>query len=177
MHRSCTWSVYLEVADELANVLRHVGDTLPRQLVHTDANESNVLVDESDTQILGIIDFGEMNVGHRAMDVAHAMAYQMAFSRGDRMEPAVCILKGYLSVNPLLPTEIDVLPVMIMGRMAQSIVLGAYSAAQDPSNESYIMDGKDGMWAVVQHIREVGPGKMADMLKAAVQSENENVES
>ncbi len=46
---------------------------------------------------------------------------------------------GYQREAPLTPRELAVLPLLLRGRLAQSLTLGAASVAADPGNADYLL--------------------------------------
>ncbi|EFJ41511.1 hypothetical protein VOLCADRAFT_98508 [Volvox carteri f. nagariensis] len=87
---------------------------------------------------------------------------------GDREEPGGCTLRrllrvaglvlcGYQRLVPLLPVELEVLPLLLRGRLAQSLALGAVSVVADPGNAQYLLATQRPGWRV---IRLLAPGSV-----------------
>src|SRR5205085_1489116 len=73
--------------------------SLPRQLIHNDANEHNVLVAE-DGSVAGLIDFGDLVWAPRVCGLAVALAYAM-LGRDDPVRAVTPVVRGYHEVAPL----------------------------------------------------------------------------
>ena len=105
--------------------------SLRRSVIHSDANDYNVLVDETLQQVTGIIDFGDMVVSHTVNDVAIAMAY-VALSSEDPLAAAAAVVAGYHQTHPLSEREISTLfPLMCM-RLCVSACMAARQQADRP---------------------------------------------
>ncbi len=108
---------------------RFIEGTLPRletmrsQVIHNDANSSNVLVDENDPETpVSIIDFGDMIHGPLAVELALACDdYGHEFDDPLSMFENVAV--GFDSVIPLEEEEVDVLYDCIVARLAISGVI------------------------------------------------------
>ena len=100
-------------------------------VIHSDANDYNLLVDETLQQVTGIIDFGDMVVSHTVNDVAIAMAY-VALSADDPLLAAADVAAGYHQTHPLTERELSALfPLMCM-RMCVSACMAAKQQADRP---------------------------------------------
>ena len=105
------WNMGLSQAffEDYANNFARLVDKLPRQLIHTDANPSNILFDHGD--ISGFIDFDLSERDIRLRDVCYCATGILCEWRGvDGVEekwPRVLegILHGYDSINPLTAEE------------------------------------------------------------------------
>ena len=106
---------------------------LPRQLIHGDANDENILVD-ADGVRPGLVDFGDFVRSCRVFDLAILLAYALFDGKGSSMtslladsvldpsetmlilQRACTIVAAYHSVCPLQRCEIDALYVLIRAR-------------------------------------------------------------
>ena len=102
----------LALAGQIASLAayhdEHVVPMLPSfrmSVIHSDANDYNLLVDETLQQVTGIIDFGDMVVSQTVNDVAIAMAY-VALSADDPLAAAAAVVSGYHQTHPLTDAEI-----------------------------------------------------------------------
>ena len=73
---------------------------LPRQVVHNDLNDENLLV--RDGAIAGVIDFGDAIETVRAAELAIACTYAM-LDQEDPVAVAGDVIAGYQSVAPASP--------------------------------------------------------------------------
>lgn len=125
---------------------------LPKQIIHGDANYTNVLVTaDSGTcaQDFGFIDFGDVNFTCRVFEVAIALMYILNIS-GDlsceRSRMAGYFFAGYHLANPLSDDEIKLLPVLIAARFCQSLGYGAFFSKHLYPDDEYIMETSKNGW-------------------------------
>ena len=115
----------------------HVVPTLGefrRSVIHSDANDYNILVDETLQQVTGVVDFGDMVYSHTVNDVAIAMAY-VALSAQDPLAAAATVAAGYHQTHPLTEPEIAALfPLMCM-RLCVSACVAAKQQAERPEDD------------------------------------------
>ncbi|XP_054720041.1 hydroxylysine kinase-like [Uloborus diversus] len=123
---------------------------LPKGFIHGDFNENNILVQlkttsDCDASVDGILDFDDMHFGTYAWDVGMMLAYTLLDCKTmDPLEGAGHALAGYLSRRQLCSLELSVLKMCISCRLAQSLVLSAYSHRLDPSNAYLLSSAKTG---------------------------------
>ena len=126
--------LYGHITTLAANHETYVAPWLPslrRSVIHSDANDYNLLVDETLQQVTGIIDFGDMVVSHTVNDVAIAMAY-VALSAEDPLAAAAVVAAGYHQTHPLTERELGTLfPLMCM-RLCVSACMAAKQQAERP---------------------------------------------
>ncbi|KXZ54456.1 hypothetical protein GPECTOR_4g1007 [Gonium pectorale] len=124
-------SMLLHVADELERAApRLASPGVPRQVCHADANDDNCVVSDDGRTVVGLIDYGDLAIMPRA---------------------------GYQEVVPLGADELALLPLLLRGRLAQSLAMGAASVAADPGNAAYLMQTQRPGWRV---IRLLTPGSV-----------------
>ncbi len=110
---------------------------LPHSVIHNDANDYNVLVDQDSkgkAHISGIFDFGDLSYQPTICEIAVALAYVLM----DQSFPLrVCsnFLKGYASIRPISENELAVLFDLIKTRLAVSISISSYRQIQEPDDE------------------------------------------
>ncbi|MBC7842402.1 MAG: aminotransferase class III-fold pyridoxal phosphate-dependent enzyme [Gemmatimonadaceae bacterium] len=115
----------------------HVVPLLPgfrKSIIHSDANDYNILVDETLQQVTGIIDFGDMVFSHTVNDVAIAMAY-VALSAEDPLSAAAAVVAGYQQTHPLTEPEIDALFSLMCMRLCMSACIAAKQQADRPEDD------------------------------------------
>ena len=132
---------------DIEAVLDHFADRiLPRldgmraQIIHNDANGSNVLVHADDrARVAGIIDYGDMVHGALILDLAVAVAGIVL--RKDDPVAAMChVAAGYDAVTPLEGDELDLLHDLVITRMAVEALIGAWRIA-NPTGEAAELPG------------------------------------
>ncbi|XP_065072295.1 hydroxylysine kinase-like isoform X2 [Rhopilema esculentum] len=127
-----------------------VAENLPKQTIHADINESNVITKTiaSKATIVGLIDFGEVTYSFRVFEIAICMAYMSLLRPNDCLKDAGLVLSGYLSKEPLTDLELKVLYYCVIGRLVQSLTLGNYQYSLDPGNEYLLLTSQTG-WKVL----------------------------
>ena len=138
---------------------------LRAQVIHNDMNPDNVVVKQSDSsQLVGLIDFGDMVFAPLINEPAVAAAYQ-AVSCADLFLGSVDILKGYHSVNPLQEHEIDLLPSLVVNRIAMTAIISEWRAKEHPENQDYILGNINRTWEVLSKFQKHDYAKIAEQLK------------
>ncbi|KAI8423436.1 hypothetical protein MSG28_012569 [Choristoneura fumiferana] len=153
-----------EVIEEFKYAVVPKLDELERGVIHGDVNEMNVIVgtkpgaralsssvlkvccqilegvmlSSTDYRITGIIDFGDIQESYYVFELAIAMTYMMLMS-GDPATGGL-VLAGYTT--------------LVSARLVQSLVLGAYTLAHDPSNSYVSSTEKANGWELLRKIRK-----------------------
>jgi hypothetical protein len=117
--------------------------SLPRQVIHNDANPSNILLPQNrvtGTQFknrvpVTLIDFGDMMRAARVIEVATAAAYLRATD--DPLQFIAPFVSAYHGENPLTPGEFDVLYDLIRTRLAMTITILYWRLSARDENDSY----------------------------------------
>lgn len=106
---------------------------LRTSIIHGDANDYNVLVDEQGL-ISGIVDFGDMVHSFTIGDLAVATAYVL-LRADDPVTAMLLLVQGYQREFPLTDCELEALWPLILVRLCTSVSLAAYQRQQQPENE------------------------------------------
>jgi Ser/Thr protein kinase RdoA (MazF antagonist) len=123
-------SCLAEYQNQLAAINR-----LPRQVIYNDLNDSNVLLDaQTRSAISGLIDFGDVVRAPRVFDLAVAASYRLSDEGGARQ-----LLEGYGTLSPLTELELTLLPLLVRCRLATTLLITQWRAAQFPENRDYIL--------------------------------------
>ena len=117
-------------------------DDIPIQIIHNDANDNNILVDENGV-VSGLIDYGDMIYGHRITELAIACCYTMC-EQADPVAAVMPLVAGYHSVLALTDQELQLLYDLILTRIASSICMAARQIEADPGNE-YLLVSQQAM--------------------------------
>ena len=134
-------------------------------MIHNDMNPDNVLVKHSDSsQVAGMIDFGDMVHAPLINDPAVAAAYQTV-SCGDLFQGTADILKGYHSTNPLQEQELDLLPSLVVNRIAMTAIISEWRAKEHPENQDYILGNINRTWEVLNRLHKQKYADIAERLK------------
>jgi Ser/Thr protein kinase RdoA (MazF antagonist) len=123
------------------NILPQIKD-LRKAVIHADGNEQNILVDETRPgEIVGIIDFGEMQYASQVNELAITLAYAL-LGQEDFAAAAEEITAGYTEVFPLEEKELEILPDLFPMRLVQNIVMTSHSAKEYPENKHITLSQK-----------------------------------
>jgi len=138
---------------------------LRTQVIHNDMNPDNVVVKHNDSsQVAGMIDFGDMVYAPLINELAVAAAYQ-AVSCADLFLGTTGILKGYHSVNPLQEEEMDLLPSLVVNRIAMTAIISEWRAKEHPKNQDYILGNINRTWEALNKFQKHEYADIAEQLK------------
>ena len=128
----------------------------PRRVVHNDFHGANIVVDPHDPDfITGILDFGDAVRSHRAADLAVAMSYATpSCGGGDPWAPAMVLACGYRELVHLSDAESDLLPHLVLGRLAQRLLLASWLAVERPENSEYTARNLESTWRQFENLRQ-----------------------
>jgi 4-aminobutyrate aminotransferase-like enzyme/Ser/Thr protein kinase RdoA (MazF antagonist) len=131
--------------------IRPALEALPRQQIHNDVNDYNILVTASLTDkphVSGLIDFGDMCHAPRICNLAIAAAYVLM----DHATPEaalVALVQGYHGENPLTAAETDLVWPLLRMRLAVSVVNSTLMAAKNP-DDPYITISQAPAWRLLE---------------------------
>lgn len=144
------------VEDFEQNVLGKL-DNLKYAYIHGDFNEQNILI--KDHQVIGMIDFGDIQHAPRVFDLAIHIAYILitfATKHESTIELAPrLVIEGYeRHVGPLKDEEMECLVTCVLARIAQSVTIGYHTHAQQPDN-AYLLTTAEPGWKVLAKLIEL----------------------
>ena len=127
----------------------------PRQVVHNDFHGGNLVVQSNAPDfITGILDFGDVVRTHRAADLAVAMSYAASSSRaGDPWAPAIALASGYRERVTLSDAESVLVPHLVLGRLAQRLLLASWHVKSRPENAEYTSRNLESTWRQLVSLR------------------------
>lgn len=144
-------------------------EQLPKAVIHSDANDYNVLVGpphEGGCEITGLLDFGDIVFSAKVCNPAVAAAY-LGLHRGDPVDAMCSVAKGYASKNGLSEPEVGAFFGLVCARLAVSVCMSAAQRAAEPENE-YLSISEVDAWACLRRLRQVHPRLAHYRLRAAV---------
>lgn len=136
---------------------------LRRSVIHGDANDYNVLVDES--RVTGLLDFGDAVESYTVADPAIAIAYAV-LDRSDPLGTAEAIVRGYHAEYPMTQDEIRVLFGLVQVRLCVSACMAAYQRPQRPSDE-YLAVSQEPIRRTLPVLAGIHPDEAEERLRAA----------
>jgi Ser/Thr protein kinase RdoA (MazF antagonist) len=99
---------------------------LNSQLIHNDANDNNIVVDQD--LVNALIDFGDVIYAPRVCGLAVACAYVIT-DLSDPVRDVLPVIRGYNLTNPLTQVELELVFGLVKLRVATSIVMAAIQSA------------------------------------------------
>lgn len=147
--------------EEVMNRIERVpfGD-LPRQVIHSDLNPENLLVDSD--RVVGVIDFGDVAWTIRIGELAVACAYAML----DQVDPVgigARIAGAYARTTTVTPAEADWLFDLILARLATSACI----AATRPEDNPHHQNTSSGVWNLLATLLAADTRWIAERLATA----------
>ncbi|KAL9927306.1 hydroxylysine kinase isoform 1-T4 [Glossina fuscipes fuscipes] len=134
------------------NVLEKL-NTFAMQIIHGDYNEQNIIVQLSDNgkhyKVVGVIDFGDTNKSPMIFEVAIGLTYLLLQAKN--LESGGIFLAGFETIQPLIANEKHYLKYCVAARLAQSLVMGAYTHSIDTTNE-YVLVTQEQGWKLIEEL-------------------------
>ncbi len=125
---------------------------LRKSIIHNDANDWNVLVQEKG---FGIIDLGDSSYTALIAELAIAASYVM-MNKADPVKWLGYLSKGYHRKLALEPIELDLLYYLIAARLVTSVCKSAEQSNEQPDNE-YIQISEKGAWTLLEQWIQINP--------------------
>jgi len=127
-----------QTLDKFVSAVKPTLETLRTQVIHSDMNLGNVLMDKTEPdRIAGLIDFGDMVKSPLIIDLAVAAAYQLS-DGDDPLSGALPMIAGYHAICPLQDREMELLTDLIRTRLVTSLLIGTYRVTLFPENREYL---------------------------------------
>src|SRR5262245_41790469 len=136
---------------------------LRTSVIHNDANDYNVIVNDEDT--IGLIDFGDMLETFTVSEPAIACAYVM-LDKPDPIAAAADLIRGYNGPHPLRELEVDLIYHFIRTRLAMSVTIAAHQKKLEPNNE-YLQISERPAWALLEKLQDTHPRLARYILRQA----------
>jgi len=128
-------------------------DALPHSVIHGDLNDENVLV--SGDRVSGLLDFGDCLYNPTVCDLAIALTY-LVFDEPDPLEAAAEIVAAYHGIRPLSVPEVEMLFPLIVGRLANSVLIAAARRRIDPDRTSWFVT-EPRAWRALERLLAIDP--------------------
>ncbi|HSE30159.1 MAG TPA: phosphotransferase [Pyrinomonadaceae bacterium] len=103
-------------------------------VIHGDTNDYNILINDERSEVVGIIDFGDMVYSYTVADLAIGLAY-VVLNNDSPIAAAANVIRGYHQVFPLRDGEIAVVWALMIMRLCMSVCIATYQQQQRPDNE------------------------------------------
>jgi len=158
----------LDVAarDAWARIAPLVAD-LPRQAVHLDLTDANVVLSQSAGGCPvpdGVIDFGDLSDSWAVSELAITVSSVLGHPGSEPISilPAV---RAFHAIRPLTTAEVDALWPLLVLRTAVLIVSGAQQATLDPDNP-YLTEQSGGEWRMFEQATSAPIDVMTEVIRA-----------
>jgi 4-aminobutyrate aminotransferase-like enzyme/Ser/Thr protein kinase RdoA (MazF antagonist) len=142
---------------------------LPRQVIHGDVNDHNVLVaaaDDGSRHVTGLLDYGDVQEAPAVYDLAIALAYATQ-GAVDPLEAASALVSGYHDARPLSDVELDALFALWRARLGASVSVAAGRRREDAQPDPYLLVSEAPAWAVLEATAAVHPHFARGVLRGA----------
>jgi len=138
------------------------------QIIHNDANSSNVLVAENDPErIVGIIDYGDMI--HAPLICEVAIAAAGISQHADDPVSAICeVAAGFDGVMPLEAGEVDLIYDLVIARVASEILICTWRIANPTGPTGYLEDFVAQFWPTFDRLLAAGRETVRARLRGAL---------
>eukprot|EP00004_Rigifila_ramosa_P001722 TRINITY_DN1171_c1_g1_i2.p1 TRINITY_DN1171_c1_g1~~TRINITY_DN1171_c1_g1_i2.p1 ORF type:complete len:744 (+),score=190.76 TRINITY_DN1171_c1_g1_i2:2457-4688(+) len=142
---------------EFKRTVSPVAATLRQTLIRGDANDYNVLLDNSAgrPRVSGLLDFGDMVETYQLCECAISAAYATFYAENP-LADAVAVVAGYHRVIPLTEEEIELVFLFVCARICQSVTMSAHAQFQNPHN-AYLTVSQNPGWAALTKLYALKP--------------------
>lgn len=154
-------------ANDAWSRLAPLADDLPRQAVHLDLTDANVVVSRSAggaPRPDGIIDFGDLSDTWAISELAVTLSSVLGHP-GTGPTSIIPGVKAFHQIRPLTAAEVDALWPLIILRAAVLLVSGAQQAELDPDN-AYVTEQSDAEWRIFAQATAVPSDVMAAVIRS-----------
>ena len=169
----------VDIIDQFCEIVIPASKQLEKGIIHGDFNEQNILCQKSEAtgeyEISSVIDFGDSQYNPLLYEVSIAIMYMM--TKCTVIPPAMAgghVLAGYIQHRDLPLLERKLIRTCVAARYAQSLVMGAYSYAQDPGNEYLLITAKTG-WKTLADFWSVEQGPLYEQWDSIISTYNSNI--
>ena len=128
--------------------------TLPGAVIHHDANDYNLIVDDKAGSI-GLIDFGDMAFSRRINELAVTLAYALMDSE-DLITDGGTIINAYYTHVILTDEEWTALPIQMAMRLVMSVLISSHRAKNFPDND-YLLISQKPAFALLERLDRLNP--------------------
>ena len=143
-----------QVFDYFSEYIEPMIPLLRHRIIHADCNEQNILLhrthDGGPYDVCGILDFGDCVHSCLVFNLAILLTYVMLLLvNKDPLRAAVPVILAYQEVQPLTKSELKLLYYCVLVRLCLSVLTGAHSYRQEPTN-AYLLSTQETGWKLIQ---------------------------
>jgi 4-aminobutyrate aminotransferase-like enzyme/Ser/Thr protein kinase RdoA (MazF antagonist) len=142
---------------------------LPRQAVHLDLTDANIVVSRSDSGARhpdGVIDFGDLSDTWAVSELGITISSVLGHP-GTGPTSILPGIKAFHAIRPLTEPEARAVWPMIVLRTAVLLVSDAQQAALDPDNE-YVTEQTDAQWRMFEQATSLPIDVMTELIRSAL---------
>jgi Ser/Thr protein kinase RdoA (MazF antagonist) len=142
--------------------LAPLGDRLPAMragVIHNDANDHNVLVNDDGSTVSGLLDMGDAVWSVVASELAVAAAYA-AFGAPKPLSVIELVREGFETEFALQPDERRAIVDLVGLRLATSVALSAHQSRLDPG-DPYLVISEAPAWSLLERLISIEPDDAA----------------
>lgn len=145
-----------KVLDEFEEkVLKNLNE-FPQSMIHGDLNEANIFVTKKECsnsyETSGLVDFSDIDYAPRVFDISTLIIYMVLET--NNLSCVNKMIKSYCSIVKLSEIEMSIIELCMKGRLVQSLILGAYSYENDPTNE-YVLKTSINGWKILSELSKL----------------------
>ena len=122
-------------------------------VIHNDANDYNILVNEAERQVTAILDYGDVVYSATVCNLAVALAYVM-LDKPDPIGAAAQVVAAYQETYPLTESEIEALYPLAVTRLCCSVCYAAKQTRDVPRN-AYLNISNAPAWALLEQLSSI----------------------
>ena len=136
-----------------------------KSVVHGDLHRYSMMVNQSENEISGIIDFGDLVYTHTICNLAVCLSDMMVDSEGT-INTAAKIVKAYHQDFALTETEVSILHYLVCTRLAVYMAMAAFSAESHAANKHAQLKEAQ-IWKLLKQLLEVNPIRAEEAYRQA----------
>jgi Ser/Thr protein kinase RdoA (MazF antagonist) len=136
---------------------------LRHSVIHSDANDYNVLVERG--RMTGLLDFGDIVYSATICELAIALAYSMLHEK-QPLAAALLVIRAYHRHNPLSEQEQRVIYPLILARLAVSVCFAAHNRMRNP-DDSYQVVTETSAWELLDRLEPYSTDAAETMVREA----------
>ncbi|MCJ7569827.1 MAG: aminotransferase class III-fold pyridoxal phosphate-dependent enzyme [Anaerolineales bacterium] len=139
----------------------HLAD-MPHSIIHGDANDENVLV--QDGRVSGLLDFADCLYNPTICELAVALTYAM-LDQSDPMQVGAEIVGSYHTIRPLSMDELAMLYPLICGRLCTTVTVAAERRQIDPVHPNWFVT-EARAWRLLERLFTIDPAEAGTRLSS-----------
>jgi 4-aminobutyrate aminotransferase-like enzyme/Ser/Thr protein kinase RdoA (MazF antagonist) len=122
-------------------------------VIHNDAKDYNILINESERRVVAILDYGDVVYSATVCNLAVALAYVM-LDKPDPIGAAAQVVAAYHETYPLTESEVEALYTLAVTRLCCSVCYAAKQTSDAPDNE-YLNISNAPAWSLLERLSSV----------------------